>query len=249
MIIEELKPVEITNNQHQMSTSVRKVSIVIPALNEEAAIEHVIKSIQKNGLEKMGLEVEILVVNNGSTDRTGERAQKAGAKVILEPTTGYGRAHRSGYAMATGDIIVTIDGDMTYPAGDIPKLVKLCIDEDLDFVTTNRFAEMEHGAMSRRNYCGNLILNFLIKLLYRVDIKDSQSGMWLFRRDLLDHIACRSNSMAFSQEFKLEAIYYAKCRWREVPIKYGNRVGQVKLCSWRHGTSNFFSLIRKRASR
>ena len=249
MIIEELKPVKLINNQHRMSPLVTKVSVVIPALNEEKAIEQVIESIQNNGLKKMGLEVEILVVNNGSTDRTGELARKAGAKVILEPTRGYGRAHKSGYAVAIGDIIVTMDGDMTYPAEDISKLVKLLIDEDLDFITTNRFADIEQGAMTRLNYCGNIILNFLIKLLYRVDIKDSQSGMWLFRRDLLDYVMCRSNSMAFSQEFKLEAIYHSKCRWREVPITYRNRVGQVKLCSWRHGFSNLFSLIVKRISR
>ena len=243
---EKVMSVETNNSQARKRKQVRTLSIVIPTLNEENAIERVIKAIPTDELNEMGFEVQILVVDNGSDDRTVELAKKVGAEVIYEPIRGYGRAYKSGFAQASGDLIATADADLTYPMEDIPKLVKLLIDEDLDFVTTNRFVNMDPDAMSFRNIFGNVILNLVTRLLYRIDLKDSQSGMWLFRKDLLDRMKCRSDGMAFSQELKLEAIHFCNCRWREVPIKYSVRVGQLKLSGWRDGFGNLLALIRKR---
>ncbi|MBT9143780.1 MAG: putative glycosyltransferase [Dehalococcoidia bacterium] len=186
---------------------------------------------------------------DSSTDGTGELAQRAGAEVVREPRFGYGRAYKTGFAHADGDIIVTADADMTYPVEEIPRLVSILDEEDLEFLTTNRYGYMEKGAMSSLHRLGNGVLNLTTRLLFRLSLNDSQSGMWVFRKDVLDRAILRSDSMSFSEELKLEACYFLKCRWREVPIRYGARVGEVKLRTWRHGLGNLLYLLRKRLKR
>jgi glycosyltransferase involved in cell wall biosynthesis len=197
----------------------------------------------------MGREVQVLVVDNGSTDGTAERAREARATVIYEPKRGYGQAYKTGFATAAGDIIATADGDLSYPVEDIPKLVQILEDEDLDFITTNRYAYLEDGAMLVMHRIGNGILNLTTRLLFRINIKDSQSGMWVFRRDILDKMALKSNTMAFSEEIKMEACYFVRSRWKEIPIRYRARLGSVKLRSWRDGLGNLIYLIKKRCLR
>ena len=225
------------------------ISIIIPALNEEEAIEDVIRAIPKNELEKMGFDVQILVVDGDSQDRTRELASKAGAEVIIEPRRGYGRAYKTGFAHATSEIIATADADLTYPVEDIPEFVRMLQDENLDFITTNRFAFMERDAMSLRNRIGNSILNLATRLLFRVNLKDSQSGMWVFRKDILDSLVLKSDKMSFSEELKLEACHFARCRWKEVPIQYRVRIGKIKLRGWRDGFWNLLYLVKKRFTR
>ena len=228
------------------SCKISSITVVIPALNEEMAIRQVINNIPNEELEEMGFSTNILVIDNGSIDRTAEYARMSGADVIAEPRRGYGRAYKMGFAHATGDLIATLDADLSYPTNVIPKLVKILIEENLEFLTTNRFANRDPGSISSRNIIGNSILNLTTRLLYGIDLKDSQSGMWLFRRDLLDRIACRSNNMSFSQELKLDTIFWINCRWKEVPIEYYPRVGETKLLGWNHGFRNQVDLIRKR---
>lgn len=225
------------------------VSIVIPALNEEAGIGKTIQAIPSRELERMGYKVQIVVVDNGSEDKTGEIAKRAGARVVFEPRRGYGRAYKTGFASAAGDIIATADADLTYPVEEIPRLVQLLEKENLDFITTNRFAEMDKDAMSRRNRLGNSVLNLAMRLLFRIDIADSQSGMWVFRKSILDKVILRSDGMPLSEELKLEACYFAKGRWKELPIKYRARVGKIKLRAWRDGLRNLAYLMRKRIVR
>ena len=227
----------------------RKVSVVIPALNEEEAIEKVVLAIPRDELRRMGFEVEVLVIDNGSEDRTAELARKAGAEVVFEPNRGYGRAYKTGFDNVQGQIIATADADLTYPVEDIPELVKLLEEENLDFITTNRFAKMESNVMSPRNRLGNSVLNLTTRLFFRIDLKDSQSGMWVFRKDLLNSMHLNSDGMPFSEELKLEACHFAKGRWREVPIEYRDRVGKVKLSGWRDGLLNLCYLFRKRLLR
>jgi len=227
----------------------KKVSIVIPALNEEEGIGKTIQAVPTHELDKMGYEVQILVVDNGSEDRTAELARKAGAEVVFEPRQGYGRAYKTGFANASGDIIATADADATYPVEDIPKLVKILEEEKLDFLTTNRFAMMEKGAMSSRNKMGNAILSLTMRLLFGLNIKDSQSGMWVFRSSVLGEAKLHANGMPLSEELKLEACYFLKRRWKEVPILFRGRIGEAKIRAWKDGFQNLFYLVRKRFSR
>jgi D,D-heptose 1,7-bisphosphate phosphatase len=230
-------------------SATKTISIVIPALNEKEAITNTIKAVARNRLEEMGYETQILVVDNGSTDGTGELAKEAGADVILEPRRGYGRAYKTGFANARGSIIATADADLAYPIEEIPRLLQILEEQNLDFITTNRYARMSHDAMSPLKKIGNGILNLVTRFLFHTDIKDSQSGMWVFRKNILDRMQLKYDTMAFSEELKLEACYFLKCNWKEIPIEYRSRVGQAKLRSWQDGFGNLFRLIMKRLLR
>jgi glycosyltransferase involved in cell wall biosynthesis len=188
-------------------------------------------------------------VDNGSTDGTGELAKEACADVILEPRRGYGRAYKTGFANARGSIIATADADLAYPIEEIPRLLQILEEQNLDFITTNRYARMSHDAMSPLKKIGNGILNLVTRFLFHTDIKDSQSGMWVFRKNILDRMQLKYDTMAFSEELKLEACYFLKCNWKEIPIEYRSRVGQAKLRSWQDGFGNLFRLIMKRLLR
>lgn len=198
----------------------------------------------------MGCKVQILVVDNGSTDGTPDLAQREGAHVVCEPRRGYGHAHKTGFAHAHGDVIATADADLTYPMEQIPEMVRMLRDEKLDFITTNRHAYPTNGAMPPMTKFGNTVLHKTTRLLFQIDLKDSQSGMWVFRKELLDRAILRSNAMgALSEELKIEACHYTNSRWKEVPIKYSHRVGRSKLRRWRDGFGNLAYLIRKRVRR
>ncbi|MCL6477731.1 MAG: glycosyltransferase family 2 protein [Peptococcaceae bacterium] len=222
------------------------ISVVIPALNEAEAIGSVVKAIPKRRLAELGYQTQILVVDNGSTDGTGELAKKAGADVVREERRGYGRAYKTGFAKAKGEIIVTADADLTYPVEIIPHLVRMLEEQDLDFITTNRFAKMDRKAMSLRNKIGNTILNLTTRLLFFADIKDSQSGMWCFKKEVVQQTRLISDHMPFSQELKIKTIKSRKYKWKEVPIEYRTRVGEVKLNGWRDGFLNFLHLFKLR---
>jgi glycosyltransferase involved in cell wall biosynthesis len=229
-------------------TGEKSVSVVIPALNEAKGIAKTIASIPKKELEKRGYKVQIVVVDNGSTDNTSSIATQSGAFVVSEPRRGYGRAYKTGFQAATGKIIATADADATYPVEDIPKFIDILENERLDFITTNRFAYMDPGAMHPLNRVGNRGLSLLFRLLYRKRIEDSQSGFWVFRKEILKKLILKSDGMPFSQEIKAE-VCSDGFAWKELPIKYGVREGKTKLKIWRDGVGNFAYLIRKRISR
>src|ERR1700761_1724388 len=98
-----------------MARPVGRLSIVIPALNEVANMKPVMESIPFERLSALGWTTEVVVVDNGSTDGTGEAARSLGAQVVLQPERGYGNAYKAGFAAATGDVIATGDADCTYP--------------------------------------------------------------------------------------------------------------------------------------
>ena len=228
----------------------KTISIVIPAFNEKDGIEKTVKAAPTAELAAMGYRTQIVVVDNDSLDDTGVRAQKAGAEVIREPRRGYGRAYKTGFANAEGDIIATCDADATYPLESIPELVKILEMESLDFITTNRFPLMENGAMSFRNKLGNTILSIAVRLIFGLKMRDPESGMWVFRKNILDNMRLDSNIWPFSHELKLEACYYNKYRWKEVPIRYKARAGNSKLLrGWLVGVLDLYHIIKMRITR
>jgi glycosyltransferase involved in cell wall biosynthesis len=231
------------------SGAVKSVSIVIPALNEASGIADTVRSIPAHAFSSSGLDLEILVVDNGSDDETATIAARAGARVVREPRRGYGYAYRRGFSEAIGDVICTMDADGTYPASELPRLVERLISDELDFISTDRFAYMHNGVMSRRNKWGNAALSGAARVLYGLPFRDSQSGMWVFRRSLLDRVRLRSTGMSLSEEIKIEAAWRLRARCSEVPIKYGYRKGESKLRVWRDGLGNLWHLARHRFRR
>ena len=137
---------------------------------------------------------------------------------------------------AKGDIIITLDADNTYPAEFIPKYLKQFSDYNADFVTINRFAEMEDGAMSLVRMVGNKILALLILLLYSVSIRDSQSGMWIMKKDFISRIHLNSDDMSMSEEIKIIAFKFFSSL--EIDGIYRKRIGAAKLDIIQHGWKN-----------
>ena len=174
-----------TNIDYYVRESKLSVSILIPTLNEELGIEKTLSSIPRKELTILGYDLEILVIDGGSTDQTREIASRMGARVIIENQKGYGRAYKTGFVEAKGNILVTLDADGTYPAENIPDYVHRLTENGADFITVNRFSKMENGAMSISHKVGNKILSTAMRLLYSVEVKDSQSGMWVMKKVLL----------------------------------------------------------------
>lgn len=215
----------------------------MPALNEEESIGQTIKNIPVDKLKEAGYEIEILIIDGGSTDKTVDIAESLGARVIIA-AKGYGRQYRLGFGQAHGDIIITADSDNSYPMEEIPKLLERLERQNLDFISTNRFAGLRKGSMRPFNYFGNKVLTFFTNILFGLRLKDSQSGMWVFRKKILDKINLTSNGMPLSQEIKIEA--FKKLRAREIDSSYRKRVGQVKLRMFRDGWENLRYLVKKR---
>lgn len=221
-----------------------KVSIVIPALNEEEGIGPVLKAIPVKKLKAMHYDVEVLVIDNGSTDRTPHIARRHGATVIIQPIRGYGNAYKAGFANASGDIIATGDADLTYPFDVLPRILRRMEKESLDFVTTDRLSTLQPGVMTRFHQFGNWVLTTMTHVLFGWPFRDSQSGMWIFRRQIWPQLDVRSSGMPFSQELKLEA--HAKgFRCVEIPIDYQARAGREKLML-SDAPGNVLHLLKKR---
>jgi glycosyltransferase involved in cell wall biosynthesis len=219
-----------------------RVSVVIPTMNEEASIGRVIDEVRA---ALAGWDHEILIVDTDSRDRTRDIAAAKGAMVLKEPRRGYGRAYKTGFVAATGEIVATLDADFTYPADRIPDFAELIASGDADFVSGDRLSQLREGAMSGMHRVGNAILNVTFRRLFGFPIRDSQSGMWVFRRSILDGMSVQSDGMGFSEELKLEVLRRG-WKFREVAIAYRNRVGEKKIRSVRDAVRNEIWLLRKR---
>ncbi|HYR89054.1 MAG TPA: glycosyltransferase family 2 protein [Terriglobia bacterium] len=216
-----------------------RITVVIPCLNEEAGIQNVLR-------ELPSFVDEIIVVDNGSTDGTAAIARKMGAHVIAEMHRGYGRAYKSGFSRATGDIIVTLDGDHSYPVDALSYLLEAFMHCRVGFLSASRLPVLTDSAMSLKHKIGNWILSLVMSLLFFRLVHDSQSGMWVFRRDALEKMNLTSDGMAFSEEIKIEAIKNREIGFREIFISYSQRIGEKKLRPWRDGFHNLVFLLRKR---
>jgi hypothetical protein len=217
----------------------RRITIVIPCLNEEKGIVEVLSRIPP-------LVDEVIVVDNDSTDRTAEFARSHGARVIHEKVRGYGRAYKTGLLQAQGDIIVTLDGDHSYPVDAISYLLESFMHSGVRFLSASRFPVRNRSAMSPKHRIGNRLLSLAMSLLYFRWVRDSQSGMWVFERSSLREMDLVSDGMAFSEEIKIEAIRKKRIGFKEIYVDYSSRMGEIKLRPWRDGFRNLLFLAQKR---
>ena len=237
-----------------------RATLIVPTLNEAESIGHVLSAFRTAAGEANArlfaddpIDWEVLVVDGASTDGTADIARGLGAQVLVETRRGYGRAYRTGFAAATGDIIATMDGDATYPADQVPVFVRRLLDEDLDFVSGDRLTWLDRKSMTTEHRLGNWVLNQFLNISYAHylhgipghAVRDSQSGMWVFRRSVLPKLTLTQEGMPMSEEIKIEAVTRG-FRFQEVPIRYAERWGAPKLSSWRDGRQNLMFLFRKR---
>jgi glycosyltransferase involved in cell wall biosynthesis len=211
------------------------VSVVIPCLNEAENIKDCVSAAYEV-LYESGIAGEVIVVDNGSDDGSGEVARRAGATVIDEPRRGYGSAYLAGFAASSGDYVVMIDADLTYDFAEIPRFVAL-LDAGAELVMGNRMQHVQPGAMSIVSRIGNPILSGFLNLLFRTPVGDAHCGMRAFRRDALPVLALQATGMELASEMVIRAAR-ARLDVRELPIALHPRGGESKLSplrdGWRH---------------
>jgi glycosyltransferase involved in cell wall biosynthesis len=215
------------------------ISIIIPCYNEEMAIKSVLHEIPS-------YIDEVIVVDNNSADKTAEYASSCGAEIVYEDRRGYGFAFRKGLHRARCKIIATFDGDGTYSFSELRKLLEHLISNDLDFVIGDRLTYLDRASMKKLNYIGNLILSFILRVLYRCNIKDSQSGMWVAKNSILKEMKLISGGMSLSEEIKIRVITRPFAKFKEIPINYERRMGKSKLNIWFDGIKNILFLFTLR---
>ncbi len=223
----------------------KTVSIIIPALNEEDTIAKVIDEIPKKDLQKVGYRVEIIVIDNNSTDGTAETAKEKGVKVIVEPVKGKGRAIRTAFKSVSGDFIFMLDADYTYPATYIPRMLEV-LQEGHDVVIGSRLkGQMGKGAMSKMHLMGNRLLVFIANILYGTRISDLCTGYWGLTRRVIE------DTELYAEGFELEAAMFAEIAKKgysiaEVPICYRRRTTPPKLNSLKDGFKIGWTLLIKK---
>ena len=223
-----------------MQEDLGRISVVIPTINEEKTIGEIVHKLKTLG------SVQVIVVDTKSTDRTREIAAENGAEVIDQPSRGYGLAYKTGLSRADGEVIVCLDGDGTYPVDMVKPLIEILEFSNVDFISCDRMTLRNNVNYTTLHYVGNSVLNIFMRVLFNFPLKDSQSGMWVFRKSIYEHMSILSDGMSFSQDIKIEALRHGTLI--EIPIRYGVRVTKPKLRTWRDGFSNLFHLMIKRIS-
>ncbi len=209
------------------------VSIVFPALNEEAAIAECVDQ-AREALARNGLHGEVVVVDNGSSDRTGGIAALRGARVVTERRRGYGAACLRGLMEARGAFVLLLDADATYPVEMVGDFVRAARDDGADVVLGNRFGGlMERGSMPFLNrYLGNPMISGMTRLLFRARVTDFLCGMRGIRRDRIAALDLRMPGMEFATEMVVKALDHGM-KVRELSIRYRPRLGPSKLRRFR----------------
>lgn len=214
----------------------KKISVVIPCYNEERGIKFTFKGIPK-------FVDEVVVVDNLSLDETAKVAKKLGAKVVSEKRKGYGYALRKGIDKASGNIVVTIDGDATYPIEDLKMAINYLLDNNLDFVSCSRFPLRNRDSMHWQNLLGNKLVSLLMKMLFLREFKDGLSGMWVFKRSVYTKLLPLSSGWNLSEEIKIEAYLHPEVKFDEFRVNYHPRYGKSKVWPVKVGLENILYLF------
>jgi glycosyltransferase involved in cell wall biosynthesis len=215
-----VSPSEAAEAGSRMTPSVPRtvaVSAVIPCLNEQETLGICIKKAFQSFAE-LGISGEVVIADNGSSDRSVEIAQSLGARVVHETAKGYGAALRKGIAESHGQIIVMADADDSYDWSNIAPLVRK-VGEGYDLVIGNRFrGGIMRGAMPKlHRYLGNPVLSLISRIAFHVDIGDFHCGMRAFTREAFERMQLRTSGMEFATEMIANAAHQ-RLRIAEVPI-------------------------------
>jgi hypothetical protein len=233
----------ITATAHKTTAPARRVTIVLPAKNEEAAIGRTLRALPLATLEAMGFTNEVLVLDGQSTDRTAAIAAAWGATVVTDRQRGKGNALRNASHLFSGDYIVMLDADGTYAADAIPRVVSRLAFGTADVVMGRRVPQA--GSMSRVHEAGNSLLSVGATVLYGKACPDLCTGLWGFRAEAFRQLRLRAKG------FELEAELFALSsrlglRIQQVRTDYLPRHGPTKLSGGPDGLRIGWWLLRSR---
>lgn len=226
----------------------KRISLIMPCRNESAHLHEVIKRVPD-------VVDEIIIVSNKSTDDTvavGKKLAKKDKriKILQDDRTidgiGYGFAHMTGITKATGDIIIGADGDATYPIEDIEKIVKYFIKNKLNFMACNRYPLKEGTKIPFKLRLGVGILNWEIRLLYGIPIKDALTGMWVFRKEVRDDLNLTMGEWNLSPQIKINAARNKNIGFAEYSIAQHQRLGETKQNYFKTGYSHAKWILKNR---
>jgi hypothetical protein len=213
------------------------LSVILPAFNEEASIAGVLERIAgvRTAIGRLGLALEVIVVDDGSRDRTAVRARcYPGVRVVRHRSnTGYGAALKTGFRHASGDLLAFLDADGTYPPESLPALCETALQSDADLVVGSRMSGSRSRMSAVRRF-GNAGYAGLLSAIGRVPVRDTSSGMRVLRRAALGQLYPLPDGLEFTPAMSTRAVH-EDLRIVEVPIPYDSRVGDSKLSLVRDG--------------
>ena len=228
-----------------------QLSVVVPAYNEAATLEECLTRVVR-----LGLDAELVVVDDGSRDGTAELLRRLGdgavpgLRVLSHPLNrGKGAAVRTGIAATRGSIVLVLDADLEYDPDDIPRLVAPILDGYADVVYGTRLRGGGHPQRAHLfwHYVGNRFLSLLTNVLYNTTISDMEVGYKVFRGDLIRSIPLVSEGFGFEPEVTAKLLRRGDVRLYELPISYfGRTYEEGKKVSWRDGVLAVVQLIRFR---
>lgn len=217
------------------------ISLILPCYNEEKGLPKTLSRVPKI------VDEVVISIDRKTNDNSAKIARKFKASVVEDKNSdGYGSTILSGIKMAKGDIIVTADGDATYPIEEIPKVISFLKKNKLDFVSCSRFPIINSESMKPINYLGNVIVSFIMSLLWNYKFKDGLSGMWVFKKKAFNKMTLISKGWNLSEEIKVEAVANKGIRFAEFHINYKEREGISKLPRLRVGIENILFLFKKK---
>jgi dolichol-phosphate mannosyltransferase len=226
----------------------KKITLLVPCYNEEKGIPGVIKDIPKEKLKKAGFNIEILVIDNNSNDKTSEVAKKLGARVIFEGKQGKGNAIKTGFNSVSKDTdyIVMLDGDNTYKPYEILRLIEPLDSGFADVIIGSRLeGKMTGKAMSFSHRSANWFFTFLTRFFYGANVTDTCTGYFAWTKDAITKLNGHIKSKGFAIEAEMiSKMAKLKLRLYSVPITYEPRHGESKLAPIKDGMKITWMLLR-----
>lgn len=222
-----------------MSDATVDVSVVFPCLNEEATLQLCLRA-AKEALSQTGRSFELIVADNGSTDRSLAIAAEEGARIVHVPVLGYGNALREGMRRAVGKYLVFLDADMSYDCRDLPAIVQ-ALEQGADLVIGSRFrGQIDPGSMpALHRIFGTPMMTKLANVLFGCGISDINCGLRGLTREAFVRLDLRSEGMEFASEMVIKAAQRG-LRIAETPIRFHadqrNRAPHLRSFrdGWRH---------------
>ena len=222
-----------------------KISVVIPVFNERDTVAEILGRVRR-ALD--GKEAEIVVVDDGSGDGTVDVLRPMADIRLIEHgvNQGKGAALRTGFAAATGDVVIVQDADLEYDPRDYPKLLEPNEDGRADVVFGSRFLGGPHRVLLFWHYMANKLLTWLSNVFTNLNLSDMETGYKVFRRSVLDKIHIRSDRFNFEPEITAK-VAKTRCRVYEVPISYSGRTyDEGKKIGARDGLAALWAIIKFR---